>query len=244
MLSLKNQKWNLRPKAPQNLTVSNVATSSATLEWSGSGGAIMVNDERLTETELLTYELENLESETNYTVSIVNEHGESNKVEFQTLPKTVTTIEDFANITNWKLQSSATETSVSIDTVNTLSGQSLKLTANNGTDIAFVKNSNIDLTLAVYDAFELAVFVEDIRKIENFIFFIGNDIALANRGTVTYRQSNLKAGWNQLSIPLDTFVTYGEFDITQAIKAIQLRIKSTDVDGTSVSIDRIDLIKD
>lgn len=205
----------------------------------------MVNDERLTETELLTYELENLESETNYTVSIINEHGESNKVEFQTLAeRTVTNLDDFSDITDWKLQSSATETSVSVDTVNTLAGQSLKLTTNNGTDIAFVKNGNVDLVLTGYDAFELAVFVEDIKKIENFIFFIGNDIALTNRGTITYRQSNLKAGWNLLTIPFDTFVTYGEFDIVQAIKAVQLRIKSTDVDGTSVSVDRIDLIKD
>lgn len=205
----------------------------------------MVNGEVLDETELLTYELENLESETNYAVSIVNEHGESNEVEFQTLPeRTVTTLEDFSDITDWKLQSSATETSISIDTVNTLSGQSLKLTTNNGTDIAFVKNSNVDLDMTEYNTFELAVFVEDIRKLENFIFFVGNDAALTNRGTITFRQANLKAGWNQLTIPFDSLVSYGDFDITQTIKAIQLRIKATDVNGTSVSVDRIDLIKD
>lgn len=204
----------------------------------------MVNGERLVETELLTYELKNLESETNYVVSIANVHGESNKVEFRTLPeRTVTTLEDFSDITDWKLQSSATETSISIDTANTLSGQSLKLTTNNGTDIAFVKNSNVDLDMTEYDTFELAVFVEDIRKLENFIFFVGNDAALTNRGTITFRQANLKAGWNQLTIPLDELVSYGEFDITQAIKAIQLRIKAVDENGTSVSVDRIDLVK-
>lgn len=204
----------------------------------------MFNGEVLAETELLTFELENLESETNYTVSIVNEHGESNKVEFQTLPKTVTTIEDFANITNWKLQSSATETSVSIDTVNTQSGQSLKLTTNNGTGISFVSNSKFDLDLKLYDAFELAFFVDDLAKIDNFMFVVANDVAFVNRGTITFRQANLNAGWNQLTFPFDTLVSYGEFDITQTIKAIQLRIKAVDENGTSVSVDRIGLIKD
>lgn len=234
----------LRPNRPRDLTVSDISSTTAKLTWSGDEGDIKLNGTEAQTNVSSPLTLTGLMESEKYVVSVVNKSGESNKVEFQTLPeRTVTTLEDFSDITDWKLQSSATETSVSIDTVNTLSGQSLKLTTNNGTDIAFVKNSNVDLDLTAYDAFELAVFVEDIRKLENFIFFVGNDVALTNRGTITFRQANLNAGWNQLTIPFDTLVSYGEFDITQTIKAIQLRIKATDVNGTSVSVDRIDLIK-
>lgn len=224
--------------------MSDISRTSAKLTWSGSKGDVKINGATVQTNVGSPLMLTDLVEGKEYVVSVANLSGESNVVKFKTLPeREVLHLEDFSDITDWKLQSSATETSVSIDTVNTLSGQSLKLTTNNGTDIAFVKNSNVDLDLTAYDAFELAVFVEDIRKLENFIFFVGNDVALTNRGTITFRQSNLKAGWNQLTIPFDALVSYGEFDIARAIKAIQLRIKSTDVNGTSVSVDRIDLVK-
>lgn len=73
------------PVKPQNLTVTNIAKDSATLSWSGDKGDILLNDIVITEDIVSPYVIENLESNTEYTVKVVNKGGESNGVTFTTL---------------------------------------------------------------------------------------------------------------------------------------------------------------
>lgn len=224
--------------------MSNVTSVTATLDWSGSGGTVKVNGLDIGNTDQTTYRLVNLKSATDYEVSIINEFGESNIIEFTTLEqRSVTEFDDFTDISKWRLQGNQTTTSVSVDTENTLSNQSLKLTVTNNSDIAFVRNNTLDLDLTEYSAFDVVVYVDDPSKLENFIFFIGNDIALTNRATITYRPSGLKVGWNHLTFSFDMLSKFGDFDISENMKSMQLRITATDEEGTFVSFERIDLIK-
>lgn len=65
--------------------MTNIAKDSATLSWSGDKGDILLNDIVIAEDVASPYVIENLESNTEYTVKVVNRGGESNEVTFTTL---------------------------------------------------------------------------------------------------------------------------------------------------------------
>lgn len=64
--------------------MTNIAKDSATLSWLGDNGDVLLNDIVIAESVASPYIIENLESNTEYTVKVVNSGGESDEVTFTT----------------------------------------------------------------------------------------------------------------------------------------------------------------
>lgn len=64
--------------------MTNIAKNSAIIEWSGANGDVLLNDIVIAESVASPYIIDNLESNTEYTVKVVNRGGESDAVTFTT----------------------------------------------------------------------------------------------------------------------------------------------------------------
>ncbi|WP_321389049.1 fibronectin type III domain-containing protein [uncultured Enterococcus sp.] len=92
----------LLPESPRNLSVRDINKSGATFEWSGGSGDIVSNELIIAKGVSSPYTADELKSNTEYTVKVVNFGGESNTVAFKTKEityKEVTIICDFVNKT-------------------------------------------------------------------------------------------------------------------------------------------------
>lgn len=75
---------NLHPVKPRDLRAFGITKNSVIIEWSGDKGDVLLNDIVIAEAVASPYIIENLDSNTEYTVKVVNRGGESNTVTFKT----------------------------------------------------------------------------------------------------------------------------------------------------------------
>ncbi|WP_376700897.1 polysaccharide deacetylase family protein [Listeria newyorkensis] len=161
------------------------------------------------------------------------------------LSRTLTAVDSFLNNTTWTLQSSGTNTSKAPDTVNTRDTQSINVTAQAGAAAAFIRNTtfNANLNSSVATGIDLSVFVHDIDTLKQIVVYISNSTTLAGYATMTFKKSQLKDGFNEITQALSALVVTAPFDLANPITTIQVRIEPETGMATSVSFDNIKAVK-
>ncbi|VXB51914.1 hypothetical protein EXIGUO8H_20339 [Exiguobacterium sp. 8H] len=156
--------------------------------------------------------------------------------------RTVSLADDFMADTQWSLQSGA-GTTKTVDTVNTLDIQSLKLAVDGSvTTIGFMRRTNFSLDVSDKTAVDVTFFVADVTKVNRVVVFLSNQTNFASYKSKIILASDMKDGWNTVSFSIENMSESGTFDQGAPVVAIQLRLEAVSGEIASVSFDRLDFV--
>lgn len=156
--------------------------------------------------------------------------------------RTVSLADDFTADTQWSLQSGA-GTTKTVDTVNTLDTQSVKLTVDGSvTTIGFMRRTDFSLDASDRTAVDVTFYVEDVSAVNRVVVFLSNQTNFASFKSKIILASDMKDGWNTVSFSIENMSETGTFDQNAPIVAIQLRLEAVSGQVAAVSFDRLDLV--